>query len=1265
MAVENTGVLAWCDSIRFTMAKDPGRELFATQIQQHGFDFLDNYIEDVLARQPTDSLYDLMKTPGKKKDSSKRARTVTTTAMKLKGLNSTIFEEKEEDKENPAPVNDFHKALMDARDEKEPKKPSDITDTHPAMKKTIPHTVTIMDSPSPPAVTVDEDHPMDTEVSAIPEDVAAEELGSSSANVQTAEIDVEIAEPLPSRTTSPLKDSSSYATEPLPSPPVSESSVPPIVTDETAAEEPPKELSMIAEDDEPTEQSDVRPSSSEPAAPEPAPAATTVYDMDQDITVPLRDSSSSGSLKRKQSVTQFSGLPAPSPLRKSMRMSREPSVGAGLLAPSLAQTPGAGLGGKRTSWLTKAKEAKALELTGTAKRHALFSEGSASNAVGLGLGLPSGFRKADSRPSSRDIFDAAPPASSNAQTTVQDDDDTNMKIDQPTEIPATKKKPSPPLDDDFTGRVDSTHAQPQHGTWPSRRAPSEVPPARQDVVEDLTVPISEEDAEAGALDRLKRALEGAGARSYRSLGKSLGGNAAAALAEARAAAEKRVAQRNVVTGEDVSVVEIEQTTVTTSKESQPKEAGQTADQRDTRTHVSPEADKRLSLSDLVSTSSAQKVKQTAPVSTTQVSPRNQEADTSTSTTPPNSPPVVMQKPSVPIFKPVLQPSKDLAATKAPTEMKTVPSTDSIPPFVFKLASTDLPAPNPFNVKTAAPIPSGSKPLTAESSKASLFSDNIFDKPGSSKGWLPTQETQDTEYSTAPMQPQEDELDDDDSWHMDEKFRANETWTPYGFVNTDKTDNTWSTLPSRSTSQHGDTELLPPPTHGFAQAIQKAAQESNENYVVHTDDDDGLDGAFDFDTGIDHAQIGITDEDLRDLEDVDMDLDDGTDEVDLDDIVAAGKATISLVQKPVEPTRPQSQMSLNSVSSSSSQQSNVGFLGQASRFMSNVLGTSKPKGKNEPVKSIIRAAAIAKKQQEEADKKASRLREMENRRQQAMQRKAEEEKARVEEEQKRIREENEKRKREREEHTGKLPVLKAVKKTEDDTMSKRKLAESQKKPESKKPPSKDTQPSRTMKPPMSTNLGASTKLAGPSKSALSKQASSSSLAASSSMKDTTALKSTAPSSAMKASAAKGKTKVVHKEDAQPSDILQSQMADRAKAQVQAAQTPRQPPPVASESIELPDINSEYSDSDDEDRPKSFNPPEWAQSPELRQQLEDQSRYNPDDIFGRIGPLRMEEIFRTRQSRFRARTSSANWAGPDELTEYEEREYARRMGYTSKP
>lgn len=234
------------------------------------------------------------------------------------------------------------------------------------------------------------------------------------------------------------------------------------------------------------------------------------------------------------------------------------------------------------------------------------------------------------------------------------------------------------------------------------------------------------------------------------------------------------------------------------------------------------------------------------------------------------------------------------------------------------------------------------------------------------------------------------------------------------------------------------------------------------------------------------------------------------------------------------------------------------------------------------------------------------------------------------------------------------------------MGKRKLAaEVQKKTEAKKPPSKDAQPNRSLKPPStSTNAPLTATKGGATLKALSKQpaavASSSNLKASGT--DATSSKPGASSSTLKGGTSKGKTKAVDRDDTQPSQILQSQMADRAKAQVQAAQTPRQPPPVPSESIELPDINSEYSDSEDEDRPRTFDPPEWAQSPELRQQLEEQSRWNPDDIFGRIGPLRMEEIFRTRQSRFRARTSSANWAGADQLTEQEEREYARRMGFT---
>jgi len=143
-------------------------------------------------------------------------------------------------------------------------------------------------------------------------------------------------------------------------------------------------------------------------------------------------------------------------------------------------------------------------------------------------------------------------------------------------------------------------------------------------------------------------------------------------------------------------------------------------------------------------------------------------------------------------------------------------------------------------------------------------------------------------------------------------------------------------------------------------------------------------------------------------------------------------------------------------------------------------------------------------------------------------------------------------------------------------------------------------------------------------------------------------------------AKGKTKqkaVMHVEEehTQPSQIVQTQMAARAKAAMQAEAC------IPSESIELPEVNSEYSDSEDEGRPRTFNPPEWAQSPELLQALEAQSTINPDDIFGAIRPLRMEELFKAKTSRFRARTSSANWSGADRLTIEEEREYARRMGF----
>lgn len=95
----------------------------------------------------------------------------------------------------------------------------------------------------------------------------------------------------------------------------------------------------------------------------------------------------------------------------------------------------------------------------------------------------------------------------------------------------------------------------------------------------------------------------------------------------------------------------------------------------------------------------------------------------------------------------------------------------------------------------------------------------------------------------------------------------------------------------------------------------------------------------------------------------------------------------------------------------------------------------------------------------------------------------------------------------------------------------------------------------------------------------------------------------------------------------------------------------------------DTPCRYSDSEDEDRPQSFNPPEWAQSPNLQSALETMRTVNPDTIFGAVPKLEMEEIFPGRRgNKFRVRTSSANWAGADGVTVEEEIEYAKRMGFT---
>jgi hypothetical protein len=92
-----------------------------------------------------------------------------------------------------------------------------------------------------------------------------------------------------------------------------------------------------------------------------------------------------------------------------------------------------------------------------------------------------------------------------------------------------------------------------------------------------------------------------------------------------------------------------------------------------------------------------------------------------------------------------------------------------------------------------------------------------------------------------------------------------------------------------------------------------------------------------------------------------------------------------------------------------------------------------------------------------------------------------------------------------------------------------------------------------------------------------------------------------------------------------------------------------------------LTNRYSDSDDSEKSTDFKRPDWAESPELRAALERQSRRNPDELFGPIHPISMEELFKVKISKFRPRSSSANWANGDGVTRKEEVEYAKRMGF----
>ncbi|EEH16744.2 hypothetical protein PABG_06831 [Paracoccidioides brasiliensis Pb03] len=90
----------------------------------------------------------------------------------------------------------------------------------------------------------------------------------------------------------------------------------------------------------------------------------------------------------------------------------------------------------------------------------------------------------------------------------------------------------------------------------------------------------------------------------------------------------------------------------------------------------------------------------------------------------------------------------------------------------------------------------------------------------------------------------------------------------------------------------------------------------------------------------------------------------------------------------------------------------------------------------------------------------------------------------------------------------------------------------------------------------------------------------------------------------------------------------------------------------DSIKLPEILTDSEDEDSDAEP--YNVPDWAKPENLTNILISQEGQDGAQVFGPSAPLHMEEIFKDnkdRLKRFRDRTSSANWGGPDGLTQAE--------------
>ncbi len=499
-----------------------------------------------------------------------------------------------------------------------------------------------------------------------------------------------------------------------------------------------------------------------------------------DISVPIRDpdmQSLSPKLPVHKSLfSTLPTLPEPIPLRKSMRLVKDLPVSSVMQG---AITPGTTGLGKRTSWLMKAREAKAMQ--GVPKKSTV----------------------------------SYPPAVT----------------------PGVKRKSEEALEQ---GRASKAIKLQKDEAVVAQALVSELSASQT----KAPIEASEPSSQGEMLDRLKKKVQGLEARNDKPNNKA-SGDTAAALAEARAEAEARIAERNYKEEDHIAV-----------------SSGDTAtDSLTARTSDTPPAEnqRRFSVSDLFPAEGKVKDKSKAPEKNPIIQDQPMEPaasstqmhinSESTSTTPPHSPPArSFTLPSAPVFNkppPVFVPPV-FSARPLPTPPAVIESSFSLPPppAFTKPASMALGISPRLGSST---LNNKVTPLSTQSTLESVEPSDFFGDRGHTEAWVPS--TQDTEYSSnfgsqqQATSNQPNSPDDDDSWPIQEKLSQGVHW-PFGGAS--KEDSmTWSTLPSQS--QRADTGAASKdPVNNESERIQKETKQAvppsvEEDMDIEQDD---------FNTGID-------------------------------------------------------------------------------------------------------------------------------------------------------------------------------------------------------------------------------------------------------------------------------------------------------------------------------------------------------------------------------------------------------------------------------